>query len=226
MNTRVYGLCAAAFVAMLSLPSNATATNLEECAACHALEKPKTLTLKDRLARKGPDLYYAGNKYRRDWLVDWLQNPTRLWPGGLFFAPHTVVTDEGDIIEQDTLTDHPRLQAEEAAEVVEMVMALRIEGTVSATSYQPKNVSKRLATMNFRKFKGCGACHQDEEGYGGVSGPELYTAFDRLQPDYIASYIRDPLAWDSKSLMPRRLIVDGEIHKLIDYLKLLSEETP
>ena len=32
-----------------------------------------------------------------------------------------------------------------------------------------------MAALNFSKFKGCIACHQDEEGNGGRSGPELYS---------------------------------------------------
>ena len=45
----------------------------------------------------------------------------------------------------------------------------------------------------------CIGCHQDEPGYGGVSGPELYTAWERLQPSFIASWTSagtyTPLAW-------------------------------
>lgn len=230
MNIVLRGLCALMLMAAALLPEPSEAAEaadetLRSCEACHALKRPQSVTLRDRIDRKGPDLFYAGDKYRRDWLAGWLENPKRLWPAGLFFARHTKVTDEGDVIDAGSLAPHPKLPASQAATVADRLMTLHGPETVEAKRYQPKGVPKRMAVMNFRKFKGCGACHQDQPGYGGVSGPELYTAFRRLQPAYIAAYIRDPLARDAKSLMPRRQLVDTEIHKLIDYLKLLAEET-
>ena len=46
-----------------------------QCASCHALTKPANSTVDHLWTRKGPDLWYAGDKFNRDWLVGWLQNP-------------------------------------------------------------------------------------------------------------------------------------------------------
>ena len=82
-----------------------------------------------------------------------------------------------------------------------------------------------MGEMAFDKFHGCMACHLIEPDYGGFSGPELYTAGKRLQPEYIASYIRNPQAWDPKIWMPNKQVSDANIQKLVNYLELLSKES-
>ncbi|WP_271272401.1 c-type cytochrome [Aliamphritea hakodatensis] len=199
----------------------------QNCAGCHALSElaQAAQTLDERINRKGPPLHYAGNKYRTEWLEQWLQNPQRIHPGGTFFGRHTVVTDEGDIIDEQTLLPHPTLTADQAREVSGYLMTLQSKrDLISEGEYTPKKVSRKMGAMNFGKFKGCRTCHRDEAGYGGVSGPELYTAYQRLQPDYIAAYIRDPQRWDARSLMPDKHLSDKEIHKLINYLKVIGAE--
>ncbi|MFA5549725.1 MAG: hypothetical protein WDA10_14370, partial [Porticoccaceae bacterium] len=64
----------------------------DNCAGCHALERPdyQALGHGERATRKGPPLYYAGNKFRAQWLEAWLQKPERLRPAGVF--PPAAVT--------------------------------------------------------------------------------------------------------------------------------------
>ncbi|WP_447860508.1 c-type cytochrome [Nitrospira calida] len=50
------------------------------CAACHRI-KGKPIP---RRTKTAPDLIWAGNKYRREWLVAWLQNPDLLPVGNDF----------------------------------------------------------------------------------------------------------------------------------------------
>ncbi len=211
--------------------ANATSAEAQfvekNCATCHALTQPKKETLQDYMSKKGPDLYYAGNKYRESWLVKWLQNPQRVRPGGMFFANHTEVTDEGDVIKKSSLPDpvHVKLSKERAQDIAAYLMTLTAKKDLLAQeNYTPKKISKRMGAMNFSKFKGCSSCHRDRPDFGGVSGPELYTAAERLQANFLASYIRNPQAWESKSLMPNRHLPDKEVFKLVDYLKLLEEK--
>jgi cytochrome c1 len=83
-----------------------------------------------------------------------------------------------------------------------------------------------MGQMNFSKFKGCDACHRDAPDRGGLSGPELFTAWNRLQPAFIAAFIANPTAWDPHALMPNAHIKDTEVAKLANYLKALQEEQP
>ena len=79
--------------------------------------------------------------------------------------------------------------------------------------------------MNFDKFWGCMACHLIEPEYGGLSGPELYTAGKRLQPEFMASFIRNPQAWEPKTWMPNKEVNDSSILKMVRYLDVLSKES-
>src|SRR5690554_69421 len=64
-----------------------------QCTSCHALTKPADTTVEHLWTRKGPDLWYAGDKFNRDWLVGWLQNPTTIRPGGVMWLKHTKLGD-------------------------------------------------------------------------------------------------------------------------------------
>lgn len=196
------------------------------CAGCHVLtEDGMTKTdVSERMYRKGPPLYYAGDKFRQDWLERWLADPVRIRPGGAFPPDHTVVTDDGDVIDSKTLTAHIALPEDKAEAVAAYLMGLRAAHKPALEeSYSPQKVSRMLGSMNFNKFKGCSSCHRDEEDTGGQSGPELYTAWTRMQPEFIVSYTRDPAAWDPHTMMPDRHLKEKEIHKLVDYLKLIGE---
>lgn len=124
-----------------------------------------------------------------------------------------------------SLTAHPALDAAAATEVASHLMTLRPNDALTAQEdYTPGKVSKRMGAMDFVKFKGCAACHKDTPKLGGLSGPELHTAWQRLQPEYITSYIRDPAAWEPRSLMPNLQLESGPIHKLANYLRAIGED--
>jgi len=197
-----------------------------QCASCHALEAPaESADIGERTERQAPPLYYAGNKYREQWLVEWLQQPRRLHPAGYYPPEHVQAGEGGDQVQADTLVDHPALSAEEAGQAAEYLMTLRDhDELIEQDSYEPGSVALRMGMMDFRKFKGCDACHRDAEDNGGLSGPELYTAWQRLQPAYISSYIANPVAWDRHSMMPAQDYNETAVHKLVHYLKAIGEE--
>ena len=200
---------------------------LKSCAECHAVKKPddEFLTIDERMNRKGPPLYYAGQKYRAEWLKKWLKKPERITPGGVFFANATEVTDDGDEIVDTKLSAHAPLGREEAEEVADYLMTLRpFPERTDKEEFKPGKLMRVLAEKDFRSFKGCAACHRDAPDFGGVSGPELYTAFERLQPEYMISYTRNPTLWEPRSLMPNRHLPDEGINKLVNYLKMIAEE--
>lgn len=196
------------------------------CLSCHAIQKPDfdKLGIDERINRKGPHLYYAGDKFNRDWLQAWLEKPYRIRPGGAFPPDHTVVADVGDVIDESTLEDHIAVPEALAGPVADFLMSLRLENPPQLDkNYEPKKVSPVMGKMDFTKFKGCAACHRDEPDVGGLSGPELYTAWQRLSPHFFISYIKNPRAWDPNSMMPNRHLEEKEIHKLVDYLRQQGE---
>lgn len=197
-----------------------------QCASCHNLTGPAPATLQELWNRKGPDLFYAGLKYKAAWMEVWLQKPERIRPAGMFYPDHVKSGAEGDDeIDDSTLVAHPVLPAPEAKAVTAALMELKGKAElVTAGAYTPGTLSRSSGEMLFDKFKGCLACHEIEPGYGGLSGPEVYTAGQRLQEDWLASYLRDPHAWDPKVFMPNKHINETDTRKFIDYFHLLSEE--
>lgn len=222
----LHGMALAA--AVLLAPALSAQEATQACAACHALSQPDfaTLGIRERLDRQAPPLWYAGNKYQEAWLVDWLQAPTVLHPAGYYPGNTAIIhTPEGDLPDPAQRTPHPVLSAAEASAAATELMALRPhDALIAAVDYTPGKVAQRMGSMDFRKFKGCQACHQDEEGEGGFSGPELYTAWQRLQPAYIVSFIADPRAWDHNTIMPQMEMNAAAVHKIADYLKLIGGE--
>ena len=95
---------------------------------------------------------------------------------------------------------------------------------IAKEKIEPGTIPKQMGEMAFNKFLGCMACHLIEPEYGGLSGPELYTAAKRLQPQYIASFIRSPQAWEPKSMMPNKNLSEVNIQKMVHYLETLSKE--
>lgn len=197
-----------------------------QCASCHAIERPnyEALGRDERVTRKAPPLYFAGNKYREQWLLTFLQTPSTLYAAGYFPDHRLIESDEGDLPNESALTSHINLSEKDAKEVAAYLMALRpFDELVANDSYSEGKLAKRMGTMDFRKFKGCDACHQDAADNGGLSGPRLYDAWSRLQPKYIASFLKDPLQWDPNTLMPVPQMNEQAAHKLVDYLKVLGE---
>ncbi len=225
--TAIITLILAGLLAPAAMAADGQQLVQNDCAGCHALERPayEELGIAERAERKGPPLYYAGNKFRREWLGQWLQDPERLRPAGIY--PHRAAQAgaEFDEINPETLIQHPRLDPAEASAAAEFLMTLRAhDDLIEATSYEPGTIAARMGQLNFSKFNGCDSCHSDEPGYGGVSGPELYTAWQRLQPRFIASYIADPVAWDPHTLMPASDLNEAAVERLSNYLRLIGEE--
>ncbi|MDP6342762.1 MAG: c-type cytochrome, partial [Alphaproteobacteria bacterium] len=52
-----------------------------KCTDCHYTKGPaREKTIADQLAKKGPELWYAGSKFQKEWLAGWLQDPKPIRP--------------------------------------------------------------------------------------------------------------------------------------------------
>ncbi|MFI4891582.1 MAG: c-type cytochrome [Steroidobacterales bacterium] len=197
----------------------------QRCAGCHSLTGPAPRVLKELWARRAPDLFYAGNKYRAEWLRAWLQKPTRIRVAGEFYADHVRSGDKSDEVDPSTLEPHAALSAADADAVTQALMRLKPhDELIAAEKIEPGSISRSMGEMAFDKFLGCMSCHEIEPGFGGASGPELYTAGRRLQPEFIASYVRSPQAWDPKIWMPNKRVSEANIQKIVHYLAELAKE--
>jgi len=215
-------LLAALVVVMASAPvsraSEDGATILKQrCASCHALQGPAASTLAALWQRKGPDLFYAGNKYRPAWIEAWLQNPERIRPAGMFYMNHIKSGPKRDLVDQSTLSEHMKLNGVEAKAVAAALANLKANSAlIKDEEYDADADPSGMGEMMFDKIYGCSACHQIEPDYGGLSGPEIYTAGKRLTPEFMLSYIRSPRAWDPKIWMPNKHVPASNIQTLVN----------
>jgi mono/diheme cytochrome c family protein len=195
-----------------------------QCAACHAVEKPEKFDLDRLWQRQGPDLYYAGSKFNRPWLEQWLQNPARIRAGGALYRKHVKAGEKEDVIDESDLQPHVKLSAADAAAAADALMVLKApEDVVPQGAYTAGKVSVSMGAMFFNKLRGCSACHQSKPNVGGRSGPELYTAAARLQPDYIYSYMRHPQKIDPLVWMPNLSLSEPDAQRLTGYILQLGE---
>ena len=213
-------LLAASLLCALTAPLPARAGDVlqDKCAACHALDKPTGDGLDHVTGRKGPDLHYAGSKFKRDWLVDWLQKPETIRPGGAYFAKAVTPGMPRDVIDPAKLPKHPALSKADAEAAAAALMAKTAPDLIPPGGATGEKPNERMAQMSFGKLRGCSACHQATAGEGGLSGPELHSAGRRLQPDFIAAYIRDPQKIDPKVWMPSVAITEADVQKLTGWL--------
>lgn len=197
------------------------------CGGCHLLAAPPAgaRTLDAYAKRKGPDLFYAGSKFRPEWLRAWLVRPTPIRPAGLRPAERSRTSEAGDVLLDGAPEAHPAVAAGDVDVVVKALARLdwgrdRLPSTTPARVAVPK----ALAEMNFVKFKGCGSCHRTTREQGPAAGPELADAYARLRPEFLASYIASPQAWDPVAPMPGYGLEPGEVGKLVEYLRLIGED--
>jgi len=195
------------------------------CVECHELKGPGPASLAELRALKGPNLSYAGNKYKQAWLAQWLKAPTRIRPAGMYYGNHIKPGEEHDVVDEAGLITHVALGDADAKAVAAALMQHKAKSELLTPGvYQPGTISLSMGEMIFDKFRGCLACHQIEPGYGGVSGPEIYTVGSRLQEDYIISFIQNPQAWSPLTFMPRRTLKDKDLQKLVHYFRALAKE--
>lgn len=195
-----------------------------QCSSCHALTKPSDATVDRLWSRKGPDLWYAGDKFNREWLIDWLQNPTTIRPGGVLWFKHAKPGEPRDTIDAAAVEKHPKLDAAAAEKFADALMELKSGGLVPEGAFKPEAVNMTMGKLAFGKLRGCVACHQDAQGQGGLSGPEFYDAGKRLRPDYVIAYTKNPQQFDPHVWMPTLTLSEPDLQRLTGYIVSLGKE--
>lgn len=195
----------------------------EKCAACHAFAKPEKSDLSRFINRKGQDLYWAGSKYNQDWLIRWLEEPSRIRPSGSYNFTH-LSANPGEAGMADAMkSGHVRLSKEEAEAVTAEMMKLTAPADVVEPGfYKPGVASPEDGAHMFKTTRGCGSCHMWAPGEGGRSSAELYTGGERMKPDYIASYVNNPQKFDAGAWMPRQMFSNSEIQKFTAFILSLG----
>ncbi len=197
---------------VVSTPLNAVTAEggkivTSRCVSCHNIAGPAATTFEGVLQKKAPDLYYAGSKFNRPWLVQWLQKPTVIRRAGVMFLNHVINEGGKDMVRSDSIKPCPaNLSPEEGEAVANYLMTLTDSAMKTGIINPAKKFRKSKARRLFTKQLPCIACHRARFGKrtnGGISGPDLTEAGNRLNPDWVYARIEDPQYWDPKTWMPK-----------------------
>ncbi len=212
-----------AFFTMLCLsfissgPSHAEDSIFEKnhCTQCHRLNPDSPLD-----QRKGPDLFYAGNKFQASWLSHWLQQPKPIRLSGF-------ITDTGFLTGEPTVAKpHPKLDKELAKSLADNLIKMKLDGLESAPTSEleePLSKGKRFKfKILFEREYGCISCHQSVnlagQPRGGISGPTLLDAGDRLKAGWVYSWLKNPELFEKRGRMPRFKLSEDELKALTRYV--------
>lgn len=163
----------------------------KKCNGCHYTAGPaREKTIEDQLAKKGPELWYAGSKFQRPWLEKWLQEPTPIR-----LLKYNSLTDKNP-------NDHIRLDSADSTQITDFLMSLTSDIVASGVIKPKMNPKGRLI---FKKRMPCSGCHQyvdRKKVLGGLTGPSLVGAGERLNPDWIYAYLKETKVFKPVRMMP------------------------
>lgn len=180
-----------------------------DCKVCHVKQ--------DKLKPIAPNLGHEGSKFNRGWLSQFIKDPGRIRPIG--FIPLT----------KSKMPDF-HFTDEEVAAVTEYLLTLKDEGISQSvlaglTLSDPKEIDK--GKRIFVDKYACDGCHKvAADGTGGTVGPNLSDAAQRLKPEWMFYWIKNPQAIHPATPMPNFGAPDDEVRSLVVYLLSLAPEAP
>ena len=190
----------------------------KQCDSCHRFSADDT-------RRSAPDLFFAGDKFQRKWLKNFLKRPEIIRLAG-----HT--RDPGFLTgKPQTSGPHPALNPSEAQQMTDHLMSLKIlkdNPPLSLTDLS-KGARVRVKILFERDFS-CIACHQSynlaRQQRGGVSGPSLVDAGRRLRPEWVYQWLKDPKQFTARGRMPNYKFDEETLRKLTQYIMSHKKDNP
>ncbi len=197
--------------------SHASLIQEKKCSECHRLSK-------DGTEKSGPDLFYAGNKFQASWLEQYLQNPVTIRstggtrdPGFLKGAP-------------ESSQKHLELSKKDARQITQELMSIKLlDLPEEVDRLKPLTKGKKAKIKyEFERTFSCISCHQSlnlaGKVRGGVSGPSLVNAGNRLQARWVASWLKNPKLFSDQSRMPIYRMEDEARLRLTQFIATLKNE--
>jgi mono/diheme cytochrome c family protein len=197
--------------------SHASLIQEKKCSECHRLSK-------DGNEKSGPDLFYAGNKFQASWLKQYLQNPMAIRiaggtgdPGFLKGVP-------------ESSQKHPELSKKDAGQITQELMAIKLLDLPEEVDRLDPLTKGQKAKIKyeFERTFSCISCHQSlnlaGKVRGGISGPSLVNAGNRLQARWVASWLKNPKTFSDQSRMPIYKMEDEARLRLTQFIATLKNE--
>lgn len=217
---KIRGITAFLMMFLLAVPAafaadGAAIIKSGKCGDCHKMTGPAADTIAKVKTRKAPDLFYAGSKFNKDWLVGFLQNPTVIRPGGTVYINHIKTTgDKDDAVNVPKCAS--KLSAGDAAAAADHLMTLKDSKMKTGTA-KIGEFSNARAKMLIIKTEACNSCHQIG-GNGGISCPTWDGIGKRLNPDWVYAFMKDPQYWDPKIWMAKRTLDEDATQLIVNFI--------
>ncbi|MDP2643683.1 MAG: c-type cytochrome [Desulfobacterales bacterium] len=151
------------------------------------------------------DLSQEGSRVRKAWLKDFMKIPDTIRPILVDRMPRFHMSDS----EIETVYSYFR----------NVLVDDRVENLSGAIEKMGLNDPDKVTSgkdLYYEKYA-CQACHQIDLK-GGFIGPDLTKAGERLRPEWIAYYLRDPKAFLKRSVKPVFNFTETEIRDLTAFL--------
>lgn len=162
------------------------------CLSCHSIE--------GRGGTYAPDLTSEGSRLQEAWIAKFLESPDTIRPLSQQMPKFNLTAEEAKIVA--SYMSRSRRDA-------------RIPAAIPGASVTTKESQSGVEVF---KTRGCVSCHAVGEGPGGVVGPSLAAAGDRLRPGYVWFHLKNPHAVNPYSAEPDYGLSDGEARALAMYL--------
>ena len=195
--------------------SNASLIEEKKCSVCHRLSKIE-------VAKIGPDLFYAGNKFQSTWLLQYLQNPLTLRKAGTGFNP--------GFLKGEFNNSHPVLSKKDAIQISQELMTMIFPNMPDETSNLKALSKGQIAKTKyeFERTFSCISCHQSlnlaGKPRGGISGPSLIDAGNRLQASWVAHWLKNPKMFSEENRMPIYKMDDETRLRFTQFIMALKKE--
>jgi mono/diheme cytochrome c family protein len=154
-----------------------------------------------------PDLSYEGSRSRREWLIQFLQNPPTLRPTLTVRMPRFNMSVEDATTLADYLSANLRKHDVDPAAVDE-----------GAFTPEMAQRGKQLFETKYQ----CQSCHTIGSS-GGYVGPSLNNAGNWMTAAWIEAWLHNPQALVPGAIEPRHSFSDGEVKDLTAYLLTLKQ---
>ena len=162
------------------------------CLSCHRI--------RGRGGDYGPDLTYAGSKLKAEWIENFLHSPDVIRP-------------------MSQQMPEFKMSAEEARIAARYIKTHLTHSELAAGTFGAAEISEtRMAEgRDLYHHKGCRACHQIED-QGGIIGPDLTYAGDRLETAYIYFHLKNPHRINPYTAEPNYNLSDAQAEALTLFL--------
>jgi len=175
------------------------------CAHCHTVKLPEGGSLKAE--DDAPSLSHIADKTTREWIYAWLKDPQA-------YAVSATMPNF-------------KLSDEEARDISAFLIAnsTPVPGDTLTLPQQAASDPTAGASLYGQSF--CATCHAAQNAAGNVVGgdvgPELTRIGNKVKPEWLAAWIKNPRIYDPPTEMPQYRFSDSQIAVLTGYLQAKSD---